>query len=307
MLFRSIDNVGKFGFKISYPEQGTLRSPEPWHIMYVGTNKKDDNKNKVAQTDYNNLSKKISEIQIPLEVKSNEFNEDLENIQKSLVSLDYLNSEKIRYGYYDENTKEAIQKFNDEFSLDSSNLDDITSDDTFTSILKFLLGVNESLGSPISKLQIVPGSGFRSKERPSHPGTDYAINSGSDVKSPDDGKVIDSETRNDACGGTLFIDHENGFKSRYCHMKRIDVKKGDKVTKGQIIGLTGGGLQDYGKGNSSGPHLHFELYKDGQLVDPSKYLDEKTFDSNGSSGTVVIVDITEKFLKKLIEKLKEIQ
>jgi biotin carboxyl carrier protein len=50
------------------------------------------------------------------------------------------------------------------------------------------------------------------------------------------------------------------------------VKNGDKVSQGQVVGLTGGGLNDFGRGNSQGPHLHFTLKKDGQKVDPIQYM-----------------------------------
>lgn len=105
-----------------------------------------------------------------------------------------------------------------------------------------------------------------------HPGVDIATPSGTEVRSPGNGVVIDAEIRNDACGGTLYIDHKNGYKSRYCHLKQINVKKGDKVKKGQIVALTGGGQGEIGHGYSTGPHLHFELYYNGNLIDPSSVL-----------------------------------
>jgi murein DD-endopeptidase MepM/ murein hydrolase activator NlpD len=106
----------------------------------------------------------------------------------------------------------------------------------------------------------------------SHPGVDIAVPSGTEVYSPGDGVVIDAEIRNDACGGTLFIDHKNGYKSRYCHLRQINVKKGDTVKKGQVVALTGGGKGEVGHGYSTGPHLHFELYSNSGLVDPASVI-----------------------------------
>lgn len=111
-----------------------------------------------------------------------------------------------------------------------------------------------------------------SKSSKPHPGTDLRASSGTKLKAIEDGVVIDSAIRDNSCGGTLYIDHKNGFKSRFCHLKDIKVKKGDKVKKGQIVALTGGGSDDNGRGFSTGAHLHFELYKDGSLVDPEKYI-----------------------------------
>ena len=65
----------------------------------------------------------------------------------------------------------------------------------------------------------------------------------------------------------------NGLKTRYCHLKRIDVNKGDTVTKGQVVGLTGSALEviEVEEG-LLGSYLHYEVYKDGKTVDPEPYL-----------------------------------
>jgi biotin carboxyl carrier protein len=105
-----------------------------------------------------------------------------------------------------------------------------------------------------------------------HPGTDIPVPSGTEIKAPADGVIVGAIANQHPCGGTLDIDYGNGFWSRFCHVKRIDVKNGDKVSQGQVVGLTGGGLNDFGRGNSQGPHLHFTLKKDGQTVDPIQYM-----------------------------------
>lgn len=131
-----------------------------------------------------------------------------------------------------------------------------------------------ALSSPIEKLNVTSGYGVqRSYEK--HPGVDLAIPSGSEVRSPEDGIVIDQAEDSKRCGGKIFIDHQNGYKSRYCHMKDIKVKKGDTVKKGQLIGLSGGAKGEKGAGNSTGPHLHFEVYKDGKLVNPMDHIDKE--------------------------------
>jgi len=122
-----------------------------------------------------------------------------------------------------------------------------------------------------------------------HAGADMALPSGSKLFSPGDGVVIDAKIRTDACGGTLFIDHKNGFKSRFCHLKQINVSKGDIVKGGQLLGYTGGGLRDVGHGSTTGPHLHFEFYKNGSLVNGLDYVYtpnvEPTIDNSGSSSS----------------------
>ena len=105
-----------------------------------------------------------------------------------------------------------------------------------------------------------------------HPGTDIPVPSGTEVKAPMDGVVENVKDDEYPCGGTIDIDYKNGFWSRFCHMKKINVKKGDVVSQGQVVGLSGGGSNDFGKGRTTGPHLHFSLHKDGVNVDPMKYI-----------------------------------
>lgn len=108
-----------------------------------------------------------------------------------------------------------------------------------------------------------------------HPGVDIPVPSGTPIKAPLDGIVKTANiNHNRQCGGTIDIDYGNGFWSRFCHCRRIDVKEGDIVKRGQVVGQTGGSKGETGAGNSKGSHLHFTLKKDGQLVDPMKYIDK---------------------------------
>lgn len=108
-----------------------------------------------------------------------------------------------------------------------------------------------------------------------HPGVDIPVPSGTSIKAPLDGVVKTANiNHNRMCGGTIDIDYGNGFWSRFCHCSKIDVKEGDIVKRGQVVGLTGGKKGETGAGNSGGPHLHFTLKKDGKNVDPMKYIDK---------------------------------
>ena len=108
-----------------------------------------------------------------------------------------------------------------------------------------------------------------------HPGVDIPVPSGTPLKAPLDGIVKTANiNHNNMCGGTIDIDYGNGFWSRFCHCSRIDVREGDVVRRGQVIGATGGAKGERGAGNSRGPHLHFTLKKDGKLVDPMQYIDK---------------------------------
>jgi murein DD-endopeptidase MepM/ murein hydrolase activator NlpD/pyrimidine deaminase RibD-like protein len=100
-----------------------------------------------------------------------------------------------------------------------------------------------------------------------HPGVDIAVPTGTPVRSPIAGKVVYASMDNNACGGTIAI--SNGEqKHRFCHCSKIDVRVGQVIQQGDVVGLTGGGARDPGRGLSTGPHLHWEKYIAGNLVDP---------------------------------------
>jgi murein DD-endopeptidase MepM/ murein hydrolase activator NlpD len=107
-----------------------------------------------------------------------------------------------------------------------------------------------------------------------HKGDDIATPSGTEVKAPFAGKITVARVTKDTCGGQVRINHGNGFESKFCHMKRVDVSVGDIVKKGKVLGLSGGGANDVGRGRSTGPHLHWELYKNGSHVDPMQYINK---------------------------------
>lgn len=113
------------------------------------------------------------------------------------------------------------------------------------------------------------------RKNETHPGVDIPVPSGTDIKAPLDGIVKTANiSHNPMCGGTIDIDYGNGYWSRFCHCSRIDVKPGDVVKRGQIIGKTGGKKGEIGAGNSGGPHLHFTLKKDGINVNPLNHIDK---------------------------------
>ncbi|MBR2400364.1 MAG: M23 family metallopeptidase [Tidjanibacter sp.] len=99
----------------------------------------------------------------------------------------------------------------------------------------------------------------------SHQGVDYTVPVGSRVFATADGKVKEVKTRKTTAGRYIVIDHGHGYETQYSHLSRIDVKKGQKVRRGDIIGLTGN------SGLSLSPHLHYEVKFNGMRVDPIHY------------------------------------
>lgn len=94
-----------------------------------------------------------------------------------------------------------------------------------------------------------------------HAGIDFAGKTGSKILAVADGLVILSEPTN-GYGRTVEIRHGNGLVTRYAHCKTLLVKAGDLVKRGQVIATLGS------SGRSTGPHLHFEVLKEGQAIDP---------------------------------------
>ena len=109
-------------------------------------------------------------------------------------------------------------------------------------------------------------SGFKWRWGKLHSGVDLAVAEGTPVYAADNGKVIVAEDSGNGYGNYIIIDHQNGFKTLYGHNSELLVSVGDIVAKGDKIALSGN------TGNSTGPHLHFEVHVNDEKVDPQQYL-----------------------------------
>lgn len=98
-----------------------------------------------------------------------------------------------------------------------------------------------------------------------HKGIDIARPSNRTIKAADNGVVV-SAGWGGGYGNKIVIDHQNGFRTLYGHMSSLKVKVGQTVSKGTSIGVMGA------TGDATGVHLHFEVYKNGSLVNPLSYL-----------------------------------
>lgn len=98
-----------------------------------------------------------------------------------------------------------------------------------------------------------------------HTGLDFAAPAGTPVFAALAGKVLASDGGG-PYGNHVIVRHDNGVKTLYAHLTTKKVEPGDRVLRGQIIGTVGS------TGNSTGPHLHFEVIKNGTQRDPSDFL-----------------------------------
>ncbi|MCX4028322.1 M23 family metallopeptidase [Endozoicomonas sp. SM1973] len=98
-----------------------------------------------------------------------------------------------------------------------------------------------------------------------HKGIDFAGKYGSGIFSVGSGVITWAGSRG-GYGNMVEVNHGNGFVTRYAHNSKVLVKVGDLVKKGQRIALMGS------SGRATGPHVHFEVYKDGKAVNPARYI-----------------------------------
>ena len=96
-----------------------------------------------------------------------------------------------------------------------------------------------------------------------HNGADFATPIGTKVVAPGDGVVV-LVTDHQFAGKYIVIEHSDKYRTRYLHLSKSLVRKGQRVTRGQVIALSGN------TGRSTGPHLHYEFHVNGRPVDPMK-------------------------------------
>ncbi|MYN10999.1 M23/M56 family metallopeptidase [Pseudoduganella aquatica] len=135
--------------------------------------------------------------------------------------------------------------------------------------------------APLESARVSSFYGARKKPLPSsdsfHHGIDFAAKRGTAVLAPAAGTVVESTGLYDGqpkYGQVIVIDHGKGLRSMYAHLDRRSVRAGDTVAAGQAIGLSGA------TGRVSGPHLHLEVLRGGEHVDPAQLI--ANLDANAS-------------------------
>lgn len=123
--------------------------------------------------------------------------------------------------------------------------------------------------NPLLAMHVTSGFGTRNhpvlKRVLKHGALDLRAKVGTKVMSAKDG-VVTYAGRARGYGNVIIIKHANGYETRYAHLSRISVRRGQKITQNQIIGLSGA------TGRVTGPHLHFEIRKNGKTLNPLEYL-----------------------------------
>lgn len=132
---------------------------------------------------------------------------------------------------------------------------------------------------PVSNKQLKrlsSGFGYRidpiHKVRRPHYGVDFSLPKGTPVYATGDGKVKKVRTSFSGYGKQIEIDHGFGYVTKYAHLDMFNVKKGQVVKRGDIIGFSGN------SGKSTAPHLHYEVKKDGKPINPVYYFSKDISD-----------------------------
>ena len=116
------------------------------------------------------------------------------------------------------------------------------------------------------KIQHLSGFGYRThpvfKRRKMHTGIDFGARRGTPIYATGDGKIARIEYKRTGYGRNVVIDHGYGYKTLYAHMSKVKTKVGQKVKRGEIIGLVGS------SGTSTSPHVHYEVLYKGKKINP---------------------------------------
>lgn len=134
-----------------------------------------------------------------------------------------------------------------------------------------LIELKESLSSSTPSIWPTTGDvsspyGLRWGGSDFHPGIDIANDVGTPIVATADGMVVTAGWNSGGYGNMVDIDHGNGYSTRYGHMSQVIVGAGQTVKRGQIIGYMGN------TGYSTGPHCHYEIRVNGELVNPAAYM-----------------------------------
>lgn len=183
---------------------------------------------------------------------------------------------------------DIVKKIEDFFDGDDSEDSDKSDDSKESKIEDFFKSIEKDPSKTDDMISPLCGSEYewnvtsnfgdrtRDGKTEKHSANDLKAKQGTKLVSPFNGEVMESTDNASDCGGMITIKFENGYQAKFCHLSSRSVEKGEFILKGQEIGKTGGDESDSTskRGNSKDAHLHFELKKDGSLVDPSQHINK---------------------------------
>ncbi|MEZ4841656.1 MAG: M23 family metallopeptidase [Flavobacteriaceae bacterium] len=229
---------------------------------------------------YDLLSKKMDQVQDVLEGIQHRDNE----IYRLYFEANPIPDEQRKAGFGGVNRYKSLEGFeNSDMIIDVSKSMDILSKQLYiqSKSLDDIINLAEDKEKllaaipaimPVRKedlTRMASGYGWRSdpftKARKMHRGMDFTAPTGTPVYAAGNGKIIRADNTASGFGEHIEIDHGYGYSTIYAHLSKYNVKAGQKVKRGDLIGFVGN------TGRSSGPHLHYEVHKNGQPINPINF------------------------------------
>ena len=228
--------LGKKSFKVyNHP----INKEMMYALLPISYYKKPSNEMvEVHYTDKGSLKSKF----ISVKIKKGDYKKEKIQVTKSKVNPDKKHNKRISEEYH-----EAMKVYGT-----STNKSYLSSE--------FILPLDSFITSDFGKARV-----YNDTLNGYHSGTDFRAKVGTQLRASNDGVVVLVKDRFYS-GGTVVIDHGHGIYTCYFHMSKFNVKKSQKIKKGEVIGLSGQ------SGRVSGPHLHFAVRVGGVQVDPLQFL-----------------------------------
>ncbi len=240
------------------------------------------------------LQREISELTLQYELLNNRMGQVTEvlddiqerdnNVYRTIFEAEPIPASIRKAGFGGVDRYKELQSFNNSKLMieTTKRLDQISKQlyiqsKSFDEVVKLVKSKEKLLASipaiqPISNhdLRHQPGGfGWRThpiyKTPEFHPGMDFAASEGTDIYSTGDGIVLQADATAQGYGNHVVISHGYGYQTLYGHMVKFVVHVGQQVKRGQLIGYVGS------TGLSTAPHVHYEVHKNGQIVNPINF------------------------------------
>jgi murein DD-endopeptidase MepM/ murein hydrolase activator NlpD len=166
------------------------------------------------------------------------------------------------------NTTKRIDQLSKQLAIQSKSLDEILKLASAKGSLLLAIPAIQPVRNENLK-RVASGFGYRidpfTKVRKMHNGMDFTASTGSPVYATGDGVVARADNAASGFGNHVVIRHGFGYESLYAHLSRYNCRAGQHVKRGDVIGYVGS------TGRSEGPHCHYEVHKDGKVVNPLNF------------------------------------
>jgi murein DD-endopeptidase MepM/ murein hydrolase activator NlpD len=239
-----------------------VRELESMKLNYAILNKKMDQIDEVAAAledrDDNLYRAYFNSSPIPLEKRK----EGFKNTNRYKELEGYNNSDLVI------NTTKRVDVLTKELAIQSKSLDEILKlAKAKNNLLEAIPAIQPVKNEDLKRM--ASGFGYRSdpftKARKMHEGMDFTAATGTAIYATGDGIVKSADNSLSGYGNHIEITHGFGYLTLYGHLSKYNVRAGQKVKRGDVIGFVGS------TGRSEAPHLHYEVHKDGQVVNPINF------------------------------------